>query len=104
MLAIQQSNQVSWVHQAGHEESVRDEQQWMRRYAGKWHRFVQPDPYDASYDLTNPQSFNRYAYVQNDPVNFVDPLGLDPPPEPWEVSMVEGFRYWGKFSKLCFPI
>ena len=25
----------------------------------------------------NPQSFNRYAYVQNDPVNFVDPSGLD---------------------------
>ncbi len=23
-----------------------------------------------------PQSFNRYAYVQNDPVNFVDPSGL----------------------------
>jgi len=80
MLAIQQSNQVSWVHQAGHKESARDEQQWMRRYAGKWHRFVQPDPYDASYDLTNPQSFNRYAYVENDPVNFVDPLGLDPAP------------------------
>jgi hypothetical protein len=38
--------------------------------------------------MTNPQSFNRYAYVQNDPVNFVDPLGLDhdtlgpPPPVP----------------------
>jgi hypothetical protein len=28
--------------------------------------------------LTNPQSFNRYSYVQNDPVNFVDPTGLDP--------------------------
>ena len=24
-----------------------------------------------------PQSFNRYSYVQNDPVNFVDPSGLD---------------------------
>ena len=50
----------------------------MRRYAGKWHRFVQPDPSDGSYDFTNPQSFNRYAYVQNDPVNLIDPLGLDP--------------------------
>jgi hypothetical protein len=27
--------------------------------------------------LANPQSLNRYAYVQNDPVNFVDPLGLN---------------------------
>ncbi len=24
-----------------------------------------------------PQSFNRYSYVNNDPVNFVDPSGLD---------------------------
>lgn len=26
--------------------------------------------------MTDPQSFNRYGYVQNDPVNFVDPSGL----------------------------
>src|SRR5260370_20618500 len=48
----------------------------MRRYTGKWHRFYQPDPYDGSYNLGDPQSFNRYAYTQNDPVNFVDPTGL----------------------------
>lgn len=49
-----------------------------RRYEGRWNRFSQPDPSDGSYDVTNPQSFNRYAYVQNDPVNLVDPNGLDP--------------------------
>lgn len=49
-----------------------------RRYNRWWARFEQPDPYDGSYDLTSPQSFNRYSYVNNDPVNFVDPLGLDP--------------------------
>jgi RHS repeat-associated protein len=61
-----------------------------RRYNRWWSRFEQPDPYDGSYNLADPQSFNRYAYVQNDPVNFVDPLGLDrfddplgpPPPVP----------------------
>ena len=31
----------------------------------------------GSYNLSNPQSLNRYNYVRNDPVNFVDPLGLD---------------------------
>jgi RHS repeat-associated protein len=54
-----------------------------RRYGHYYARFSQPDPYDGSYSLTDPQSFNRYSYVQNDPVNFVDPLGLeDIPPEP----------------------
>jgi len=50
----------------------------MRRYNGRFDRFMQPDPSDGSYNWTNPQSFNRYAYVKNDPVNFIDPLGLDP--------------------------
>ncbi len=128
MLAIQQSNQVSWVHQdpvtksqrvtnsSGTVTSTIDLDPWggetsrssnaafqphkyttyerdanggdeamMRRFTGKWHRFDQPDPYDGSYDLTNPQSFNRYAYTQNDPVNFVDPAGLQEqhPPGGW---------------------
>jgi RHS repeat-associated protein len=48
-----------------------------RRY-NRWHsRFDQPDPYDGSYDFSDPQSFNRYSYTQGDPVNFVDPSGLD---------------------------
>jgi hypothetical protein len=46
-------------------------------YHGWYSRFYQPDPWEGSYDLTDPQSFNRYAYVQNDPVNFTDPSGLD---------------------------
>src|SRR6266540_6285972 len=33
-------------------------------------------PYGGSMTIANPQSFNRYAYVNNDPVNFVDPSGL----------------------------
>jgi hypothetical protein len=50
----------------------------MGRYHGGYNRFLQPDPYEDSYSLADPQSFNRYAYVQNDPVNLVDPSGLDP--------------------------
>ena len=56
-----------------------------RRYNRRHARFDQPDPYDGSYDLTDPQSLNRYPYVTNDPVNFVDPTGL------WGMSEL-GFR------------
>jgi RHS repeat-associated protein len=57
----------------------------MRRYHGYWMGMAQPDPYAGSYDLTDPQSFNRYSYTKNDPVNLVDPSGLfalPPPPPP----------------------
>jgi RHS repeat-associated protein len=49
-----------------------------RRYNRWWSRFDQPDPYDGSYDFSDPQSFNRYPYAQNDPVNLLDPSGMDP--------------------------
>jgi RHS repeat-associated protein len=39
-------------------------------------RMNRPDPYDGSYDLTNPQSLNRYSYVLNNPLSFTDRLGL----------------------------
>jgi hypothetical protein len=38
---------------------------------------MSPDPYSGSYDFTNPQSFNRYSYVLNNPLSMTDPLGLD---------------------------
>ena len=42
---------------------------------GNWHS---PDPYSGSYDSSDPQSFNRYSYALNNPVDLVDPLGLFP--------------------------
>ena len=39
-------------------------------------RWRAPDPYGGSMALADPQSFNRYSYVNNDPINQVDPLGL----------------------------
>ena len=41
--------------------------------AGKW---TSIDPKGDSMSLGDPQTFNRYTYAGNDPVNFVDPLGL----------------------------
>ena len=40
-------------------------------------RWISPDPAGlAAADPTNPQSWNRYAYVMNSPLGLVDPSGL----------------------------
>jgi len=40
---------------------------------GRWHS---PDPVPGN--PSNPQSWNMYAYVANNPTTSIDPLGLDP--------------------------
>lgn len=41
-------------------------------------RFMQPDRLGlGAADVRRPQTLNRYAYTSNDPINFVDPTGLD---------------------------
>jgi RHS repeat-associated protein len=41
-------------------------------------RWISPDPAGLNAaDATSPQSWNRYAYVLNSPLNFIDPDGLD---------------------------
>jgi RHS repeat-associated protein len=48
-----------------------------REYNPTEGRWMSPDPAGlAAVDLTNPQSFNRYAYVMNNPMTLVDPFGL----------------------------
>ncbi len=39
-------------------------------------RFTSPDPLLASGRVESPQTWNRYAYVLNNPLRFIDPLGL----------------------------
>ena len=49
-----------------------------RQHASSQGRWLVPDPAGlAAVDLTNPQTWNRYAYVANNPLSNVDPLGLD---------------------------
>ncbi len=48
-----------------------------RYYSNVTGRFLTPDPMGiGTADPSNPGSWNRYTYVQGDPVNFKDPHGL----------------------------
>jgi RHS repeat-associated protein len=47
-----------------------------RYYSSATGRFTRPDPYAGSARLSSPQSWNRYVYCKDDPVNSIDPYGL----------------------------
>jgi RHS repeat-associated protein len=73
-----------------------------RYYSSSHGRFLTPDPYVSNDALRNPQSWNRYSYVENDPVNFLDPTGL-------ERSSIEEFMgcvdapFGGPWTWRCDP-
>jgi len=46
-----------------------------RYHINRLGRFASPDPIAGS--IADPQSLNRYSYVRNDPINMIDPLGLE---------------------------
>jgi RHS repeat-associated protein len=48
---------------------------WFRQYDPSQGRWMSVDPLAGTTD--NPQSQDRYVYVTNDPVNFIDPSGLN---------------------------
>jgi RHS repeat-associated protein len=70
-----------------------------RQYESNVGRFTRPDPYKASGSPSNPQSLNRYTYVQNDSVNSVDPLGL----WAWIPACPSGYTKDGA-GGMCVPI
>ena len=63
---------------------------WWRKYENRSGRWTSPDPLRGT--IGAPQTFNAYTYAANDPVNFVDPTGLDPqdPPSTTHIDPVTG--------------
>jgi hypothetical protein len=47
-----------------------------RYYASAVGRFTSPDPMNLGADLLDPQTWNGYAYVRNNPLALVDPMEL----------------------------
>ncbi len=48
-----------------------------REYHPRQGRWISPDPAGlAAVDMTDPQTWNRYAYVSNSPLTSTDPMGL----------------------------
>jgi RHS repeat-associated protein len=57
-----------------------------RYYSPVQGRFTSTDPTLLSVNAFNPQSWNRYEYVLNNPLMYVDPLGL------WELYYMDVYK------------
>lgn len=53
-----------------------------RYFSAMMGRFTSVDPLGRSAHLDSPQTWNRYDYTLNNPINLTDPLGLDPVERP----------------------
>jgi RHS repeat-associated protein len=70
-----------------------DEETGLYYYGARYYdpvlaRFISPDSFVPDY--TNPQSLNRYSYVLNNPLIYIDPMGNQyetPDPMLWESSI-----------------
>ena len=58
-----------------HEETTGLNYAGQRFYNSQYGRFMSADPYKASAGAEDPGSWNMYSYVQEDPINRIDPTG-----------------------------
>ena len=65
-----------------------------RMYENRHGRFTAIDPLLASGKSINPQTFNRYVYVGNNPIILTDPLGLD-----WFFNKATSRYEWSQDNK-----
>jgi len=100
-------NDWDQYHFAGmDQDTTSNEHAMFRGYSNMAGRWFSPDPYRGSYDFTNPQSLNRYSYVVNSPLSFVDPSGLNCVSEANNVKYsADGGQTWdtwdNSFSTTC---
>ncbi len=69
-----------------------------RFYASSYGRFNTPDPYKSgsgSGTPNDPASWNKYAYVEGDPINEIDPTGefMAAPPIDWSIFWFSTFGF-----------
>jgi RHS repeat-associated protein len=83
----------------------------VRYYTSGVGRFMSPDPGDAGVDITDPQSWNGYAYVGNNPLAYVDPNGMSPADANhncvgenpcYSVTVTEHLSWWQRFWSWLF--
>ena len=70
----------------GHERDAESGLDYMlaRYYSSSLARFMAVDPGNDT-RLENPQSWNKYTYVRNNPIAYVDPYGMNSMPRPYNV-------------------
>ena len=73
-----------------------------RQYTSQLARWITPDPAGlAAVDPTNPQSWNRYSYALDDPIDYVDPSGLCVHMLFDNATCADGFYFGGGLSPTC---
>src|SRR5205814_640909 len=62
----------------GHERDIETNLDFAqaRYFSSSLGRFTSSDPALVSASIENPQTWNRYVYVLNNPLKYSDPLGL----------------------------
>jgi RHS repeat-associated protein len=68
-----------------------------RQYSKNLGGFMRTDPFRGSCGSDNPQNWNKYSYTANNPVNRVDPSGLDP-----FLGSNTGWGYWARVFNVMF--
>ncbi len=72
-----------------------------RQYA-QYGRWISPDPAGLGVvDSANPQTWNRYSYVLNNPTALIDPLGLATGACVWQKHGDSETGYWVDFFGNC---